>query len=99
MATAHESRPAAKSPAPSRRRSGLFRWTVDQVYRLSEMGFFDDTHVELIDGVLYQRTINPPHAVMVGVIAEVLRNRFGAGAFIRMEKPLDFGRRNLPEPD
>ena len=66
MATAHESRPAEKSPASRRRRSGLFRWTVDQVYELAEMGFFDDKHVELIDGVLYEVTINPPNAVMVG---------------------------------
>jgi Uma2 family endonuclease len=99
MATAHEPRSAGTTSPSGRRRSGLFRWTVDQVYKLSEMGFFDDRHVELIDGVLFELTINPPHAVMVGLIAEVLRDRFGAGNFIRMEKPLDFGRRNLPEPD
>ena len=99
MATAHESRPAAKSPAPSRRRSGLFRWTVDQVYRLSEMGFFDDTHVELIDGVLYQMTVNPPHAVAVGLISKILDRRFGEGRFTRAQQPLDSGRRSRPEPD
>jgi Uma2 family endonuclease len=72
---------------------------VDQVYKLAEMGFFDDKHVELIDGVLYQMTINPPHAVAVGIIGDILRDRFGGGVCVRMEKPLDFGRRNLPEPD
>src|SRR4051794_24949895 len=99
MATAHESRPAGTTPRTSRPRSGLFRWTVDQVYKLSEMGFFDDQHVELIDGVLFQMTINPPHSVAVGLISKILMRRFGDDCFPRVQQPLDFGRKNLPEPD
>lgn len=99
MATAHESRPAGTKPSSSRRRSGLFRWTVDQVYKLSEMGFFDDRHVELIDGVLYEMTINPPHAVALLLASRLFLRRFGDGHSIRVDLPLDFGRRSLPQPD
>jgi hypothetical protein len=63
MATAHEPRPAGSKTRPTGRRSGLFRWTAEQVCELAELGFFDDRHVELLDGVLYEMTINPPHAV------------------------------------
>lgn len=99
MATAHESRPTGTTPVSSRRRSGLFRWTVDQVYKLSEMGFFDDRHVELIDGVLFEMTINPPHAVALQLAMRLFLGRFGDAYAIRMQLPLDFGRRSLAEPD
>lgn len=98
MATAHDPRPSAKL-ARSRRRSGLFRWTADQVYKLAELGFFDDRHVELLDGVLFQMTINPPHAVAAQLATRLFLNRFGDAHSIRVEAPLDFGRKSLPVPD
>ena len=98
MATAHQPRAPGATPS-SRRRSGLFRWTVDQVYKLSELGFFDDKHVELIDGVLFEMTINPPHAVAMELVMNFFVRRFGGVYSIRIQQPLDFGRRSLPEPD
>jgi Uma2 family endonuclease len=98
MATAHDPRTRTTSPT-SRRRSGIFRWTAEQAYKLAELGFFDDRHVELLDGVLYEMTINPPHAVAVGLASEVIKTRFSPPVLARVQQPLDLGRRNLPEPD
>jgi hypothetical protein len=79
MATAHEQRTAGKVPR-SRRRNGLFRWTAEQAYKLAELGYFDDRHVELIDGVLYEMTSNPPHAVAVGLAMKLFLSRFGGAS-------------------
>ncbi len=99
MATAHEPRSVGTKPPTIRRRSGLFRWTAEQVYKLSELGFFGDRHVELLDGVLYEMTINPPHAVAVELATQLFMGRFGDVHSIRVQLPLDLGRRSLPEPD
>lgn len=98
MATAHDPR-TRKSSATKCRRSGVFRWTAEQAYKLAELGFFDDRHVELLDGVLYEMTINPPHAVALLLATRLFLSRFGDAHSIRVELPLDFGRRSLPEPD
>jgi Uma2 family endonuclease len=98
MATAHDPRPAAKL-ARSRRRSGLFRWTADQVYKLAELGFFDDRRVELLEGALYEMTTNPPHAVALQLATRLFLGRFGGQYSIRVDIPLDFGKRSQPVPD
>jgi Uma2 family endonuclease len=98
MATAREPRSIRRLPR-TRRRSGLLLWTAEQAYRLAELGFLDDRRVELLDGVLYEMTTNPPHAVAVGLAAEVLRVRFAPANMVRVQLPLDFGRRSVPEPD
>ena len=102
MATTDESR-KSEAPEPSRpafrRRSGRYRWTAEQYYRLGDLDFFPDRHVELIEGEIYEMTIDPPHAVAVGLLEIVLRGTFGVGYTIRTQQPLDFGRRSQPEPD
>jgi Uma2 family endonuclease len=98
MATAREPRSIRRLPR-TRRRNGLLRWTAEQVYKLAELGFLDDRRVELLDGVLYEMTINPPHATAVVLGLKVLMRRFGEEYTTRAQLPLDFGRRNLPEPD
>jgi Uma2 family endonuclease len=99
MATANQPRSSINIPRSGRRRSGLFRWTAEQAYTLAELGFFDDRRVELLEGVLYEMTANPPHAVAVGLGTRILIRLFDAGYTTRVRQPLDFGRRNLPEPD
>ena len=44
-------------------------------------------------------SVNEPHAAGVGTVAEVLRAVFGAGYWVREEKPLDVNTDNDPEPD
>jgi Uma2 family endonuclease len=102
MATTDESRQAEGPGRPrpvTRRRSGRYRWTAGQYYRLGDLGFFQDRHVELIEGEIYEMTIDPPHAVAVELLGDVLRRTFGVGYSIRTQQPLDFGRRTQPEPD
>jgi Uma2 family endonuclease len=77
----------------------LFRFTVEQYCQLDELGVFGDRHVELIEGILYEMTINPPHVTSTLLVVEALRSVFGDGWVIRLEKPLEAGRRSLPEPD
>lgn len=72
---------------------------MDQVQKLSELRFFGDWRVELIDGVLFEMTTNPPHAVAVELAMNSFIGRFGGAYSIRVQLPLDFGRRSLPEPD
>jgi len=81
------------------RRSGPFRFTIDQAYKITELGFFDDRRVELLDGIFYEMTLNPPHVVATGVIRDWLIRVFGAAYTILDGKPLDLGRKSHPEPD
>jgi Uma2 family endonuclease len=81
------------------RRDGLFRFTVDQFYKLDELGFFEDRHVELIRGVIHEMTINPGHATASRLAGAVLRAIFGIGWVVSDALPLDTGRRSLLEPD
>src|SRR5205085_9163883 len=76
-----------------------WRWTAKQFHKLADMGFFEDHHVELIDGELYELTINPPHNTAVCLTCTALRAVFGPGYAVRDQKSLDLGRRYQPEPD
>jgi Uma2 family endonuclease len=96
MATAQDPRPRG---AASKSRMGMVRFTAEQAYKLSELGFFGDRHVELVEGVLYQMTIDPPHAVASMISPPIFQRHFGEGFSVRSQVPLDLGRHNLPEPD
>lgn len=84
---------------PARRRDGLFRFTVDQVGRMADLGFFEGRRVELIEGRLYEMTSNPPHATAQGLLSAALARVLPAGHHLRVALPLDLGRRSQPEPD
>ncbi len=102
MATLGDSRVPQAGPAPQAprlRRSGRYRWTVEQFYWLDRAGIFEDRHVELLDGQIHEMTVDPPHATAGGLTVEALRLAFGVGYVVRDQHPLDLGRRSLPEPD
>lgn len=102
MATTDDPRskePRLKRRKPWPRRDGLFRFTVDQFYQLDDLGFFEDRHVELIRGLLYEMTTKPAHATASELTADVLRVAFGEGWHVRHAQPLDTGRRSLLEAD
>jgi Uma2 family endonuclease len=100
MATAQDPRQQAAAPkSRSKQRSGMVRFTAEQAYKLSELGFFEVRHVELIEGVFYQMTIDPPHAVASMIAPPIIQRHFGEGFSVRSQVPLDLGRHNLPEPD
>jgi Uma2 family endonuclease len=81
------------------RRDGPFRFTVDQFIKLDELGFFDDRHVELIEGIIYEMTSNPGHSISTELTLPVLQIVFRVGWRIRVAQPLDTGRRTMIEPD
>jgi Uma2 family endonuclease len=102
MATTND--PGTRKPwinkqRPWPRRDGLFRFTVEQFYKLDELGFFEDRKVELIAGVIYEMTTKPLHATSSDLTGALLRLIFGDGWVVREMKPLDTGRRSLLEPD
>lgn len=88
-----------RSQPPWPRRDGIFRFTLEQFYKLDELGFFHDRHVELIRGVIYEMTTKPPHAIASELILPIIMNIFQAGWRIRICLPIDTGRRSLLEPD
>jgi Uma2 family endonuclease len=102
MATTNDpgtQKPWIKKQRPWGRRDGLFRFTVEQFYQLDELGFFDDRHVELIRGIIFEMTQKPGHATSSELTGQLLRMIFGPGWNVRETKPLDMGRRSLLEPD
>ena len=92
------SKPRLRRQRPWPRRDGVFRFTINQFYKLDDLGYFEDRHVELIDGVIYEMTRRPAHAVGVQLATHILIATF-AGRSVRSGLPLDVGRRSLPEPD
>jgi hypothetical protein len=76
------------------------KWTSDQYERLGELGFFDGKRVELVCGHIYTfMTVNSPHSIAVQLCDEALRAILSAGYRVRIQQPLDLGRRSHPEPD
>jgi Uma2 family endonuclease len=76
------------------------RFTRDQYFTLAEHGFFDGRRVMLIHGeVLEMAAMKEPHASSVSGVADAFRTVFGAGFYVREEKPLDVGATTEPEPD
>jgi Uma2 family endonuclease len=65
-------------------------FTREEFYLLGEVGIFKpDERVELIEGVIY--TMPPPgpeHCADVYDLSQMLRATFGAGYFVREEKPV-----------
>ena len=102
MATTNDARtgkPWLKGDRPWPRRDGIFRFSVDQFYQLDELGFFDDRRAELIEGVIYEMTTKPPHALASELVLRTLIMVFGTAWRIRPAAPLETGRRSLLEPD
>lgn len=95
MATTRGSRKTRSPSAPTR-----FRWTTAQYHRLADLGVFRNRRVELIGGEIFEMApVNPPHAIAVELADTLLRAVFGPGHRIRVQQPMDLGRRSQPEPD
>jgi Uma2 family endonuclease len=78
----------------------IHQWTRDEYYKMAEAGLFDGKHVELIQGqVIEISPMGSPHITAVTLVADVLRQVFMAGYFIRVQGPLDCGELSEPEPD
>jgi len=103
VATIHETT-ASDAAVPGNtdlpRGPARLRWTSDEYYRLAELGFFRDRRVELVEGDIVEMSrLKPPHAISIELADSALRAAFGPGHRIRMQLPIDLGRRSQPEPD
>ena len=67
-----------------------FRWTRERYEQAVEKGVFTtDDKIELLDGeVVAQMSQNELHAVVTGLVSDVLRDVFGAHAHARDEKTI-----------
>jgi Uma2 family endonuclease len=77
-----------------------FRWTVATFHRVNATGAFEGRRPMLIRGVLLEQgPMNPPHAVALELLSEVLRTNFGTGWRVRSQSPLVLGQDTDPFPD
>lgn len=76
------------------------KWTSDEYYRLGDLGFFDGKRVQLIEGeIIEMAPIGSPHATGVALTAELFRETFGKGFYVRTQSPIDASDISQPEPD
>jgi len=77
------------------------RWTREEYDQLASAGVLrPDERLELIDGVIYERTPqNSRHAVSIVALQEALRSAFPQGNHVRVQLPLALGLDSEPEPD
>ena len=88
------------TPPPARSWPRPFRWTVAQFHAVNATGVFAGRRPMLIHGViLEQGPMNPPHAIAIEILAELLRTVFGGGWRIRSQLPLVLGLDTDPFPD
>ena len=78
-----------------------FRWTRERYEHAVDRGVFTtDDKIELLDGeVVAQMSQNELHAVVTGLVSDVLRGVFGTDAHARDEKPIALSEASEPEPD
>src|SRR5262245_27556344 len=76
-----------------------FRFTREQYYRLSELGFFGDKRVERIRGEIVEMSPkNWPHVVASRKTAEVLEQAFAGIGWVSRQDPISLADSD-PEPD
>jgi Uma2 family endonuclease len=77
------------------------RWSVEEYYRLAEMGFIaPDERVELIEGeIIRMSPLNPPHAFGSGRVQSLLLGIFQTGWVVRIGLALRVSTESEPEPD
>lgn len=67
---------------------------------MAALGFFRNRRVELIEGgIIEVSAVEPPHSIGVELLRDGLRAAFGLGHRVRIQQPIDAGRRTQPEPD
>jgi Uma2 family endonuclease len=75
------------------------KWTREEYYKLGELGLFQDKRVQLINGEIIEMGQQGwPHALTIGLVADLLRVIFAAGHWIGEQRPFRVTG-SEPEPD
>jgi Uma2 family endonuclease len=78
----------------------LRRWTLDEYYRLAELGLFAGQHVELIDGEIIEMSPQGDgHVEAVSRAVRLLPQVFGTPYWLQVHAPLRLEGDMEPEPD
>ncbi len=76
------------------------RWSVDEYYKMYELGLFTGKRVELIKGEIFETSpMLSPHATSIQLVSEILRGIYEKNFAIRIQMPINFGKISEPEPD
>jgi Uma2 family endonuclease len=87
-------------PDRAQARPRQWRWTRGQYARLIELGILEGRRVQLIDGEIIEMAAHKPrHANAVEMLDDTLRTAFGPDFRVRVQLPIEIGRRSQPEPD
>jgi len=82
------------------RAPGRVKLTVEEFTQIQDAGLFEDRHIQLLDGELYEVTKNPPHSFAVSALADVLRSLLPRNEYsVREEKAIEPWNYWWPEPD
>jgi Uma2 family endonuclease len=75
-------------------------WTAEEFYRLADLGFFLERRVELIEGVILERSPHSNyHSMALALTTDALRAAFGPGFWVRPLGSLDLTPISVPDPD
>lgn len=78
----------------------IHQFTVEDYYRMGELGLFEGKRVELIHGkVIDMSPINPKHASAVKVLNNWLRIVLGKDYMLGVQDPIHIDDHSEPEPD
>ncbi len=87
--------PAALPSSPQRH-----RFTVAEFNHMGDLGWFEGRRAFLLDGIILENgPMDPPHAVVVGLVHQGLQSIFTAGYWVRGQMPLNLDEFNYPLPD
>lgn len=77
------------------------RWTVAEYHRAAERGIFDpEERLELIEGEILTMSLQKErHSTASQLVEDALRDAFGQGFTVRVQKPLTRPPYSEPEPD
>lgn len=78
-----------------------YRFTVDDYYRMGEIGIFPpDVRVELVDGEIKRMPpIHPPHASIIHRLNAVLARKLHGNVVVGIQSPIRLDDFNEPQPD
>jgi Uma2 family endonuclease len=77
------------------------RWTVDHYFRMSELGFFDDRRVELLNGEIIEVPAQGiPHRLSISRISRLLHAAFDPSRdWVVLQGAVLLSRFSAPDPD